>query len=213
MKKLIKNRNFYLLLSLFVFCLAAGPVWAAYTVDFPLPNMNSSTVSDPATYIRSFFIFGLILAGFLAVGAIVFGGITYLLAGTTITSVERAKKIIGGAITGLLLLLCSYLLLYTIDPTLTDLSPFKLKPANVPASQGGTKCTNLDEVFDSTSNKCVTLKQLYGQPDTAECKDPTQCTEEKCGPGATKGKGACVPTAEFWDAKGIKGQNCACAPI
>jgi len=37
--------------------------------------------------------------------------------GSTVGKVDRAKSIIAGAITGLVLLLCSYLLLSIIDPT------------------------------------------------------------------------------------------------
>jgi len=91
-----------------------------YTPQFPLPNMSSA--SDPGAYIAQFFVFGLFTVGFLAVGAIVVGGIMYMMGGT-ITRVEKAKTIIWGAITGLILLLCSYLLLYTIDPNLVNLSP------------------------------------------------------------------------------------------
>ena len=185
MKRLIKNKKNCLILLAFVLCLAAWPAWASYQVDFPLPNMNSSTVSDPAAYIRSFFIFGLILAGFLAVGAIVFGGITYLLAGTTITSVEKAKKIIGGAITGLLLLLCSYLLLYTIDPTLTDLSPFQLTQlpkAPVTVQQTAADCNPATQTWSPSQGKCVAKPAGFG---TAQCsKDsPTCAGEPACVPG------------------------------
>ena len=51
-----------------------------------------------------------------------------MLSGASIGNVQEAKDLIYGALIGLGLLLGSYLLLYTIDPTLTNLSP-RLPPA------------------------------------------------------------------------------------
>ena len=92
-----------------------------YTLEMPVPGMPQ-TVSNPAQYIQYFFIFGLSLIGFLAVAALVVGGIMWMIGGS-ITSTEKAKNIIVGAVSGVVLLLCSYLLLYTIDPSLTNLTP------------------------------------------------------------------------------------------
>ena len=148
MHRLSKIKLFFILYAAGL--LAAANVYA-YTLEFPLPGMQS--VSDPGEYISLLFVFGLGLVGFLAVAAIVVGGIMYM-TGSTVGKVDRAKQIIWGAVSGLVLLLCSYLLLFTIDPTLVNLSPFQLKPANIPASQGGTKCT-APQVFDPTTNSCV----------------------------------------------------------
>ncbi|MBU1102634.1 hypothetical protein KJ853_03200 [Patescibacteria group bacterium] len=133
------KKIFYALSVLFLlacaFAFFAQPV-AAYRIEIGLPNLPAGTdVTDPGKYIEYFFVFGLLLCGFLAVAAIVWGGITYMVAGT-ISNVEKAKSIIIGAITGIVLLLCSYLLLATIDPTLTNLSPFKPPSAgNIPQQQ------------------------------------------------------------------------------
>ena len=106
-----------------------------YTLEMPVPGMPQ-TVSNPAQYIQYFFIFGLSLIGFLAVAALVVGGIMWMIGGS-ITSTEKAKNIIVGAVSGVVLLLCSYLLLYTIDPSLTNLTPKKLDIVNIPKVQGG----------------------------------------------------------------------------
>ncbi len=108
------------------------PALAEYKVEIGLPGMTTKTISDPGQYVKYLFIFGLSLAGFLAVGAIALGGINYMLAGS-ITSVDKAKGLIIGALSGIALLLCSWLLLATIDPTLTNLSPRLPPPIKIVA--------------------------------------------------------------------------------
>jgi hypothetical protein len=116
--------NIFLALGFVFFVL---PAEAAYKIEISLPYMPKGTeVAGPAEYIRNFFIFGLSLIAFMAVAALGLGGIMWMLSGS-VTTTAKAKDLILGAFMGLLLLLGSYLLLYTIDPTLTNLSP--LDPA------------------------------------------------------------------------------------
>jgi hypothetical protein len=134
------------LLLIFTICwllLSFSSVQAA-TLEIPLPGMPK-TISDPGTYVRYLFIFGLSLIGFLAVGAIIIGGIQYMLAGS-IGSVEKARQTIIGALSGVALLLCSYLLLTTIDPTLKNLSP-RISPVG-----------NIKNVQQNTDSKMSQLK-------------------------------------------------------
>jgi hypothetical protein len=80
------------------------------------------TISNPGVYISYLYTFSLSAIGFLTVGAFVLGGVQYMLAGS-VGGVDKAKKTIISALMGLFLLLGSYLLLTTIDPTLKNLSP------------------------------------------------------------------------------------------
>ena len=100
----------------------------AVELEVQLPGMDKN-VYDPGVYIKNLFIFGLSVVGFLAVGWVVIGGIQYMLAGS-ISTTEKARKTILNALGGILLLLCSYFLLATIDPSLTNLSPINLKKIN-----------------------------------------------------------------------------------
>ena len=97
----------------------------AVELEVQLPGMDKN-VYDPGVYIKNLFIFGLSVVGFLAVGWVVIGGIQYMLAGS-ISTTEKARKTILNALGGILLLLCSYFLLATIDPSLTNLSPIDRK--------------------------------------------------------------------------------------
>mgnify|MGYP001576646648 CR=1 FL=1 len=71
-------------------------------------------------YLTWAFRFALALAGFLAVMMIVIGGVEYIISGANESSRSDAKKRINSAISGLVLALVSYLVLYTINPSLVD---------------------------------------------------------------------------------------------
>ena len=117
-----KNKLFlFCLAGWFLFFFASNVLAAGYELEVKLPGMPDS-VSDPGAYMRYLFIFGVSLAGFLAVGMIIYGGVKYMLA-ASVGSTQDAKDKILGALGGVALILCSYLLLYTIDPSLTNLSP------------------------------------------------------------------------------------------
>ncbi|MBU3901426.1 hypothetical protein KKF25_02170, partial [Patescibacteria group bacterium] len=75
MPKISLKINFILpcLGVLILFALPLVTIAAAYQPEIQLPGAPAA-VSDPGAYIRYLFIFGLSLAGFLAVGAIALGG-------------------------------------------------------------------------------------------------------------------------------------------
>ncbi len=140
-----KNRIIIFIIAFGCLFLANNAFAVDYKIEFPLPGMPvNPSFSDPGQYVKYLFIFGLSLAGFLAVGAIALGGINYMLAGS-ITSVDKAKGLIIGALSGIALLLCSWLLLTTIDPTLTNLSPQELDIIDIPKVQGGPDTFNPDD--------------------------------------------------------------------
>jgi lipoprotein-anchoring transpeptidase ErfK/SrfK len=153
----LKSNLLKYIISLFIvsfFLLTSASVFAVdYKLEIPLPGMPK-TISDPGTYVRYLFIFGLSLIGFLAVGAIIVGGIMYMTAGS-VGSVEKAKQYIIGALSGIALLLCSYLLLTTIDPTLKNLSPGGLSTFDIPKVQGGYDTYNADDEVTKTSKPPV----------------------------------------------------------
>ena len=119
------------LFSFFLFLLSAGAALAAAKLEIGLPGMPSGPTNiNPASYIRNLFIIGYSLIGFLAVAVIVWGGILYSIPGKT----AKAKEMILGAVSGVVLLFCSYLILYLIDPSLTNLLPTKsLEKINIAA--------------------------------------------------------------------------------
>jgi len=79
-----------------------------------------------ADYIIALYKYGLVIASILAVLALMIGGILYMIAGANSGSVGQAKKIMTGAISGLLLLLGSYLILLLLNPNLVKLSELQI---------------------------------------------------------------------------------------
>ncbi len=135
-----------------------------------LPGSPKGTTSL-ASYIRNLFIFGLSLAGFLAVAAIAWGGILWMMGGS-ITSLEKAKGIIVGAISGLVLLMSSYLLLYTIDPKLTDLTPPSMRILNAPPP--------IPTTLSNTPSTPTGPRNKYER-----CETRGYCTMAECANGGT----------------------------
>lgn len=100
--------------------------------------------AGPAQYITRLYQFGLMIAGFLAFGAIVFGSLQYILSAGNISSTKEALETIRAAIFGLLLLLSAYLILYTINPKLVNLAnpsvvPLQIDQTTPQAETGATE--------------------------------------------------------------------------
>src|SRR3989344_1638880 len=93
-----------------------------YTLLQSLPK-EGTDLSENVTleeYLTWAFRFVLALAGFLAVMMIVIGGVEYIISGASEAMRGEAKKRIENAIWGLVMALVSYLVLYTINPSLVD---------------------------------------------------------------------------------------------
>lgn len=119
-------------------------------------------------YISAAYRWGVGIAGVLAVIMVIVGGLTWMTAGGNSSQVETAKTYIIGALTGLVLALGSYTLLWIINPNLTQLSPLRVPvieklglgdfcPMFVMASQSvyevkedGTRFVNADGTIDET---------------------------------------------------------------
>ncbi len=105
------------LLQLF---LSASSALAAYQTEVTIPfGAQAGSAPNLIQYVGYLYTFGLGLIGVAALGALVYGGFVYMLS-DTITSKDEAKKWIWGAISGLILGLAAYLILYTINADLIN---------------------------------------------------------------------------------------------
>ena len=105
--------------------------------EVKLPNMPgaSDPMSSIAHYIKYFFVFGLAVSGLAAMLSLIYAGFLWITATGNPTKIQQAKDRILGAITGLLLLTASYVILYTINPDLVVLKELKLeKIKGIPGS-------------------------------------------------------------------------------
>ena len=87
-------------------------------------------------YVGALYRYGVGLAAILAVVMIMVGGFLWLTSGGNQNQVSRAKEFIVSALTGLLLALFSFMILYTVNPRLVQLESIRVKSSKV--SGGGS---------------------------------------------------------------------------
>jgi hypothetical protein len=151
-----------------------------YTLLAPLPclsgmtsvpcgtsnNSPAVTQIDINSYISYAYKLALALAVVLAVIMITIGGFEYMLSGA-ISSKNDAKERIWNAVLGLLLALCSYIILYTIDPYLiiSNLNQF----SNLSGQENnltGATTTQLLQNSNTNSTPPITQQGLVQQAAT-----------------------------------------------
>ena len=91
-------------------------------------------------YLLAVYRYAIVVASILAVVFIIIGGLQWTISGGSPEKIKSAQKKIAGAITGLIIALLSYTLLYIINPTLTSLGNL-----NIQYIEG----ISIDEILDS----------------------------------------------------------------
>jgi len=108
----------------------------------PIPGLEAFSQGEGVTinndtlpqYIGGIYKFFVGIAGILAVFMIMFGGIQWLFAGGSSDKISSAKETIFGAVIGLILALCSYSILYFINPKLVQFGTLNI--STVPVMPG-----------------------------------------------------------------------------
>ena len=101
------------------FVFAQKPLEITYP-EFPGVDIAATKPVLPA-YVKYIFNFSIMIAGLIAFGALVYGGFRYLTSAGNPAAISDAKDRIFSAFLGLIILLCSYLILVTINSQLTML--------------------------------------------------------------------------------------------
>jgi len=105
------------------------------TLEIPIPNVEFSdairqngqiTIPWLAQYVGGVYTFLLSIAGLLAAVMMVVGGFQYMTAGGDQSKIGAGKKRITDALTGLVLALASYTILYSINPELVAFDGLKV---------------------------------------------------------------------------------------
>ncbi len=162
MKKLKK----ILIISSFLLIIGFGVQAAGYELEVDLPIAGVPTTVTLPQYLNYIYYIGLGAVGIAALGMLVYGGFLYMLS-DTVTSKEKARDYITGALSGLVLGLAAFLILNTINPALLQNRPPGLPeipptppptpppactPVDCPASCQG-ECD--DEWWVQTQCRCV----------------------------------------------------------
>jgi hypothetical protein len=96
-----------------------------FTPQVPIPgyafNSADKSTGNIANLIRAIYKYAIGIVGILAAVVLMIGGVMWVVAGGSSTMIGEAKAWIGASLTGLVIALCSYLILATVNPALVDL--------------------------------------------------------------------------------------------
>jgi hypothetical protein len=103
---------------------------ATFTPQVGIPNspfsqgkiytFNTNSTKPIAEYIQSIYKYAIGIVGILATVVMMVGGVMWIMSGGNTTAASEAKAWISASLTGLVLTLCSYLILATVNPALTN---------------------------------------------------------------------------------------------
>lgn len=84
------------------------------------PYAISKDTKAIGEYIKSIYKYAIGAVGILAAIVLMFGGIIWITAGGSAEKIGEAKAWITASLTGLIIALCSYMILYTVNPNLVN---------------------------------------------------------------------------------------------
>ena len=91
------------------------------------PDKDGFVVSDLlARYVKAIYDYGIMVGGILAALMLMAGGIIWLTSGGDSSKVSKAKDIITGSVTGVVILMGAYFILNTINPDLMKMKGVKM---------------------------------------------------------------------------------------
>lgn len=92
-------------------------------------NSDQETCQIPwiAVYIYAIYNYFLAIGGVVAAIALMIGGVIWLISAGNASRISEAKSWISGSLTGILILLTSYILLYQINPDMVNLAYVELR--------------------------------------------------------------------------------------
>jgi len=106
-------------------------------------TFNSKSGTKPiADYIKTIYTFAVGAVGIVAAVVLMIGGVMWITAGGNASNVSEAKSMITASLTGMILVLCSYLILGQINPALVNLQADIIAPVPSIAMPAPTSIMN-----------------------------------------------------------------------
>ncbi len=129
-------------------------------------------------YISAIYKYAIGVVGILAAVVLMIGGIVWITAGGNQTRVGEAKAWIGASLTGLVIALTSYMILWTVNPALVQFRPIKV--ATVEDKSSG--CCEKDEIDQGTlsQSSCENNGGNWGGEGTIWDDVEKECTTTTC---------------------------------
>ncbi|PIS04953.1 MAG: hypothetical protein COT81_03710 [Candidatus Buchananbacteria bacterium CG10_big_fil_rev_8_21_14_0_10_42_9] len=209
MKKLV------ITLSIFALLAVAMPVFAyQLQVNIPGQTVSGEGIVLLRNYIIAIYQFAIGTIGILAIIVIMIAGLMWLMAGGSQDRVKVAKEYIAAALTGLVIALTSFVILYAVNPELTSLEGpdlGKLKPdiqsdepinntieTGITREQCKQRCGDGNEIWHFNTKTQTGTCSCKSQEAPRGCFDNINLCEpgiESCCPAAAPDQniGQCVP--------------------
>lgn len=121
-------------------------------------------------YIAGVYKYAIGIVGILAAVVLMVGGVLWIIAGGNATTIGEAKAWIGASLTGLVIALCSYTILYQINPDLLKFKPLTIgvvqkmdiEPKDIQFTSGGGLNTinSNNTTFDSFLRTAATTNNI-----------------------------------------------------
>ncbi len=127
---MLKKTSLIVLLSIILIASASGFCFAKKELEIKYPEVPGAITPVTAgiplpDYVKYIFNFAIIIGGLIALVMIILGGTRYMASAGNPSLMADARDQIFSAIIGLFLLLGSYLILTTINPQLTTVTPVR----------------------------------------------------------------------------------------
>ncbi|MFA6106058.1 MAG: pilin [Patescibacteria group bacterium] len=177
----------------------SSPYWGSFVapnIQIAIPGVNISKDSVSCSgdycdipwigeYVAGIYKYAIGVVGILAAIMLMVGGVRWLTAGGNASAVTDAQSYITGSLTGLVLALLSYTILYTINPALVSFKPIRVKMVeNIPitSNTGGLSCNKINNESECSADKQELGYEFYKGASCpgadVSCKDtpdPTAC--------------------------------------
>jgi len=153
-----KNFIFIILLIFIVFALSSQTALAqdrGRPLEVRYPNVPSAdlipqeTTTPVPEYVQYIYYFLLGLSGIIALGVLIYAGFQYFTSAGNPEKINEAKSRITAALLGLLILIGSYLILYSINPNLVSFNLPLLRPTIPGLPSGVILCKRHAPVFEA----------------------------------------------------------------
>lgn len=130
--------------------MAASNEPTTYTMQVPIPGIGdngvitfSNDTGAIANYVKGIYNYAVGIVGILAAIMLMVGGFRWILAGGNASSISEAKAMIFAAISGLVLVMTSYIILSQVNPALTEFRITTISNPNVIETQKQEAYSNL----------------------------------------------------------------------
>jgi len=177
-----------------LFLLFGLGVFAQRELEIQYPTVPGATTPTTVEgtqlpdYVKYLFNFAIIIAGAVAFGVIVWGGVRWLTSAGDPSKLKDAKDQIFAAFLGLIILLSSYLILTTINPQLAIFEVSEIETAEVPPATSPTEDVSPDplvrikELSQTIDGVSLELKNKVGElkSEMEKCKCGNSDSECYC---------------------------------